>query len=169
MPMALMFTDLHALNCKNCSQMVNWILVELENDLVFGFFQKKIVLFFPNENQLSFHMMYHLFLHWGFQNLEKDFIPTNMHTTVLVIRKGYFKLYQCYNSSLGIFGWKEFPESQKTKRGSVYVLSIQYKLSCDFLKVELSTEIGNTSKNFQVQTGDSFSIPIDRRRNKHFF
>jgi hypothetical protein len=35
--------DLHALNCKNCSQMVNWILVGLENDnfldLVFGFFK----------------------------------------------------------------------------------------------------------------------------------
>ena len=40
-----------------------------------GFF-KKFVLFIPNENQLGFHMRYHLFLHfgWFFQNLEKDFI-----------------------------------------------------------------------------------------------
>ena len=30
-------TDLHALICRNCSQIVNWILVELENDIFFGF------------------------------------------------------------------------------------------------------------------------------------
>ena len=52
MPMASISPVLHALNC---SQMVNCLLVELENDnfldLVFGFwvFQKK-KLFFPNEN-----------------------------------------------------------------------------------------------------------------------
>ena len=36
---------------------------ELENDifLVIGFFKKQI----PNENQLGFHMRYHLFLHYG--------------------------------------------------------------------------------------------------------
>ena len=42
--------------------MVNWILVELEND-IFCFW----VIFFsisPNENQLGFHMRYHLFLHY---------------------------------------------------------------------------------------------------------
>ena len=31
MPMAPICPDLHALNCKNCSQIVNWILVDLEN------------------------------------------------------------------------------------------------------------------------------------------
>ena len=91
MPMASICTDLHALNCKNCSQMVNWILVELENDifLVFGFwllgFSKKIFfLLFPNENYIGFHMRYHLFLHYGWflQNIDKDIIRTNMHTTV---------------------------------------------------------------------------------------
>ena len=37
MPMGSISPDLHALNCKNCSQMVNWILVELEieNKIVF--------------------------------------------------------------------------------------------------------------------------------------
>ena len=89
--MASICTDLHALNCKNCSQMVNWILVELENDffwyLVFGYlvFQKKIFfLLFPNKNNLGFHMRNHLFLHYGWflQNLEGDFTGTNMHTTV---------------------------------------------------------------------------------------
>ena len=46
-------------------------------------FQKRI-LFHPNGNQLTFHMRYRLFLKYGwfFQNLEKDFIQTNMHTTV---------------------------------------------------------------------------------------
>ena len=67
--------------------MVNWILVELENDILFsiiGFFKKVFFLFFPNKNQLGFHMRYHLFLHYGWflPNLEKDFIRTNMHTTV---------------------------------------------------------------------------------------
>ena len=52
--------------------------------LVIGFFKKRFVLFFPNENQLGFHMRYHLFLHykWFLQNLGKDFIRTNMHTNV---------------------------------------------------------------------------------------
>ena len=33
MPMASISPDLHALKCKSCSQRVNWILVELENDI----------------------------------------------------------------------------------------------------------------------------------------
>ena len=38
-----------------------------------------------NENKQPVHMRYHLFLHYGWflQNLGKDFIRTNMHTTVL--------------------------------------------------------------------------------------
>ena len=47
--------------------------------------QKKIsVLFFSNENKLGFHIRYHSFMHYGWflQNLGKDFIRTNMHTTV---------------------------------------------------------------------------------------
>ena len=72
--------------------MVNWILVELENDILFwflviGFFKKKIVSFFLNENHLGFYMRYRLFQNKfcttdGFFNLEKGFIRTNMHTTV---------------------------------------------------------------------------------------
>ena len=51
--------------------------------LVFGYcFSKKKKI--PNENQLSFHMRYHLFPHYGWflQNVWKNFIQTNMHTTV---------------------------------------------------------------------------------------
>ena len=39
-----LITDLHALNCKNCSQMVNWILVELENHFLFGYWVFRIFL-----------------------------------------------------------------------------------------------------------------------------
>ena len=37
-----------------------------------------------NENKQPIHMRYHLFLHYGWflQNLGKDHIRTNMHTTV---------------------------------------------------------------------------------------
>ena len=47
----------------------------------FGFQVSKKIL---NENYLDFHMSYRLFLHYGWflQNLEKDFIPTLLHTTV---------------------------------------------------------------------------------------
>ena len=62
--------------------------------LVFGFwlldFSKKnkfCFSFFLNENQLGFHMRYHLFQHYELflHNLGKDYIRTNMHTTVLKV------------------------------------------------------------------------------------
>ena len=66
--------------------MVYWILVELENDifLVFGFWLLGFFLLFPNKNYLGFHMRYHLFLQYGWflQNLGKEAVRTNMHTTV---------------------------------------------------------------------------------------
>ena len=51
------------------------------------FFDSAILIFFLfhlNENKQPVHMRYHLFLRYGWflQNLAKDFIPTNMHTTV---------------------------------------------------------------------------------------
>ena len=51
-------------------------------------------IFFYNENHLGFYMRYHLFLHYGcfFQNLEKDFIRTNMHTTVIQFAPYHFSL-----------------------------------------------------------------------------
>ena len=60
--------------------MLNWILVGLENDNFFGCWLFGFSYFF----ELGFHMRYHLFLHYGWflQNLGKDFIRTNMHTTV---------------------------------------------------------------------------------------
>ena len=47
-------------------------------------FMEKKQIFFTYENQLGFHMRYHLFLQYGWflQNLGKDLIRTNMHTTV---------------------------------------------------------------------------------------
>ena len=39
---------------------------------------------YKQKNKQPVHMRYHLFLQYGWflQNLGKDFIPTNMHTTV---------------------------------------------------------------------------------------
>ena len=53
----------------------------------FGLFNKmKLKKKLPdlNENKQPVHMRYHLFLQYGWflQNLGKDFIRTNMHTTV---------------------------------------------------------------------------------------
>ena len=75
-----------------------WELAELENDLFFRrpfwifFFKKKKKLHHLNENKQPVHMRYHLFLHyeWFLQNLGKDFIRTNMHTTVTV---AYFVIF----------------------------------------------------------------------------
>ena len=47
-------------------------------------FIERMQFFFSKENQLGFYMRYHLFLQYGWflQNLGKDVIRTNMHTTV---------------------------------------------------------------------------------------
>ena len=62
-----------------------WELAKLENDifLVFGYWVIQKIFLFANENQLGFHMKYHLFLQYGFflQNFEKYFIQTNMHSS----------------------------------------------------------------------------------------
>ena len=52
--------------------------------LLLDFLKNILFLFFINEKTKGFHMRYHSFLHYGWflQNLGKDFIPTNMHTTV---------------------------------------------------------------------------------------
>ena len=57
--------------------------------------------FCTNENQRGFHMKYHLFLYyeWFLQNLEKDFIRTNMHTTVM-----QFSLLNLRNHEIGLEG-----------------------------------------------------------------
>jgi hypothetical protein len=50
-----------------------------------SFFESTILIFFALslDNKQPVHMRYHLFLHYGWfpQNLGKDFIRTNMHTT----------------------------------------------------------------------------------------
>ena len=45
------------------------------------------ILFFSNEKKFGFHMRYQIFLHYGWfpQNLGKDCIQTNMHTTVVTL------------------------------------------------------------------------------------
>ena len=75
-----------------------WELEELENEFFLSwpfwiiFFQKNFSLLHLNENKQPFHMWYHLFLHYGWflQNLGKDFIRTNMHTTVNPLPKNSF-------------------------------------------------------------------------------
>ena len=57
-----------------------WELAELKNFWV-GHFEFFLKFFFAYENKHGFHMRYRLFL-YHVQNLRKDFIPTNMHTTV---------------------------------------------------------------------------------------
>ena len=61
-----------------------WELAELENETLFWFWFFKRKMFFLIENHHGFHMRCRLFLHYGWclQNLGKDFIRTNMHTTV---------------------------------------------------------------------------------------
>ena len=68
--------------------------------LFFFFKKKKKKMYHLNENKQPAHMRYHLFLHYGWflQNLGKDFIRTNMHTTVpryweTLLRRVQFKRY----------------------------------------------------------------------------
>ena len=65
---------------------VCWKMTFFESAIL-NFFSKKINLLHLKVNKLGVHMRYHLFLHYGWflQNLGKDFIQTNMHTTVYVI------------------------------------------------------------------------------------
>ena len=62
--------------------MKNIEMGELEIDVFCYWFFFSI--FFPNENQLGFHMRYHLILHYEclLQNSGRSFIQNNMHTTV---------------------------------------------------------------------------------------
>ena len=68
-----------------------WELAELENEfffesaiLNFKMADSKIFLLHLKKNKQAVHMIYHLFLKyvWFPQNLWKDIIRTNMHTTV---------------------------------------------------------------------------------------
>ena len=60
-----------------------WELAKLESEV---FLSQPFWIFLLHlyENKQPVHMRYHLFLHYGWflQNLGKDFIRTNMHTTV---------------------------------------------------------------------------------------
>jgi hypothetical protein len=58
----------------------------LGGHLEFFFFKKKQNLLHLIKKTKGFHMRYHFFLYYGWflQNLRKDFIRTNMHTTVTV-------------------------------------------------------------------------------------
>ena len=67
-----------------------WELEELENKLFFSrpfwfFFQKKKIVFvFFQQPWLSYDVSFFMHYGWFLQNLGKDFIQTNMHTTVAV-------------------------------------------------------------------------------------
>ena len=60
----------------------NWRSWKMSFFLVDHFeFFSKMCLFFSNKNNLGFHMRKH---GWFLQNLGKDFIRTNMQTTVVL-------------------------------------------------------------------------------------
>ena len=57
-----------------------------KNETIFFFEKKKEKkMFLSNEKNLGFHMRYIFFLHYGCfpQNLGKEAVRTNMHTTVV--------------------------------------------------------------------------------------
>ena len=65
-----------------------WELAELEKNFfcfVFCYwvFQKKMFLFFPNENQRAFHMRYHLFLHRILEKTWSELIRTWLYGLLL--------------------------------------------------------------------------------------
>ena len=68
--------------------------VFFESAILIFFFKKNFFLLHLDENKQAVHMRYHLFLQYGWflQNLGKDFIQTNMHTTV-AIWKAIFSNY----------------------------------------------------------------------------
>ena len=61
----------------------------------FFFSKNNFCLFFSNDKNLGFHMRYHFFLHYGWflQNLGKEAVQTNMHTTVHTSKTN--KSYKC--------------------------------------------------------------------------
>ena len=71
-----------------------WELAELENDLFFRrpfwifFSEKKKNFLYLIKKTKGFHMRYHFFRYywWFLQNLRKNIIRTNMHTTVVLSR-----------------------------------------------------------------------------------
>ena len=70
------------------------------------FFQKNFFLLHLNENKQPVHMRYHLFLQyrWFLQNLGKDFIQTNMHTTAFNIGWLLSKVQAPWVSELMLLG-----------------------------------------------------------------
>ena len=109
----------------------------------FGFwllaFSKKNILFFLNENHIGFHMRHRLFLHYGrfLQNLDKDFIRTNMDTTVCVKKK--LSSHEIYLNTPLCVNEKPFIFSKNIQ--GVLIFFICYKslwtYSYSFLKCEI--------------------------------
>ena len=70
--------------------------------------KKKKILLHLNKDKQPVHMRYHLFLQYGWflQNLGKDFIRTNMHTTVCAFTKmlfsQWFLTHYSYFENIGI-------------------------------------------------------------------
>ena len=111
------------------------------------FFQKFFVLFYLNGNKKPVHMRYHSFLHWGWflQNLGKDFIWTNMHTTV----KCFLRRPQNFTKSSSSI-WRylvsvksivkilsilvAFLENMNCKRYTVHLLMILHRILIKFIK-----------------------------------
>ena len=97
------------------------------------FFKKFYFLFFfPMQIILAVHMRYHLFLHCGYflQNLGKDAVRTNMHTTVEIIWELLVEHAQCFHSVILAF-------SQNTKSKLKPNLSSNNYLSTSWIVIRL--------------------------------
>ena len=71
---------------KNIENWLSWKMTFfLSGHFEFFFSKKKKKIAQFNEKTKGFHMRQRLFMHYGWflQNLEKGFIQTNMHTTVI--------------------------------------------------------------------------------------
>ena len=72
------------------------MIPQLNGLLVFIEMKQYFFLLHRNENKQPVHMRYHLYLRYGWflQNLEKDYIPTKMHTTVDSSVKNFWEVMQ---------------------------------------------------------------------------
>ena len=71
---------------KNFENWWSWKMIFFSRPLWISFSRKFFCFVFFQWKNLGFYMRYHFFLHYGwfFQNLGKEAVRTNMHTTVLV-------------------------------------------------------------------------------------
>ena len=135
--------------------------------LNFFFLKKIFFLLHLIKKTKGFHMRYHFFLQYGWflQNLGKDFIPTNMHTTVVVanLKASLFKTVlsldrgqlqnnvlnfylpkSCFRIQISIQNLKQYLESKfKFQNCKSLHKNVKYlpKMRIQILKIELEFKI----------------------------